>query len=133
MPVPGRAPRLQAVTSTSRTGGIWRARGLDGSYSARSRSGRDQSGRDQSGRAGERAQARVDGAETVGSACGTRRFLLTRCVRRYAISPAPIASASMRSGSAPSSTRRRTFVVQTTTTNATATDSPAKTYAAEGA
>lgn len=51
---------------------------------------------------------------------------------RYAISPAEIASASTRSGSAPSSTRRRTFVVATTTTNATATEAPANTYAALG-
>jgi hypothetical protein len=50
----------------------------------------------------------------------------------YAISPAEIASASTRSGSAPSSTRRSTFVVSTTTRNATATDTPAKTYAALG-
>ena len=44
-----------------------------------------------------------------------------------AISPAPIASASTASGSAPSSTRRSTRVVATTTTNATATDRPANT------
>ena len=43
-----------------------------------------------------------------------------------------IASASTRSGSAPSSTRRSTFVVSTTTANAIATDTPANTYAAEG-
>ena len=46
---------------------------------------------------------------------------------RYAMSPAVMASASMRSGSGPSSTRRRTLVVQRITTKATATDAPAKT------
>ena len=51
---------------------------------------------------------------------------------RQTISPAPIAWASTRSDSAPSSTRRSTFAVTSVTTNATVTDAPAKTYAAEG-